>query len=424
MKNTIIFLLFLLIQTGIHAQEFQANYDESKVPDYQLPDILTGKDGQKISSVEEWEQRRKEIYTLFEEYVYGKMPAPPEKIRFEVVKTVDNALNGTAILKEIKILLTNNGKEHTFDLLLFIPRNSVKPVPAFLGFNFRGNQSVHHSPHISITDGFVKDDENCGIKNGKAGEASRGCRERRYPVNRIIDRGYAFATVYYGDVDPDYHDGFQNGVHRIFDEELTDTIQGENCASICAWAWSLSRVMDYFETDEDIDEDKVAVFGHSRLGKNALWAGASDQRFSIIISNNSGCGGAALSRRAFGETVWFINNNFPHWFCQNFKQFGNNEQALPVDQHMLIALMAPRPVYVASAQDDPWADPKGEFLSVKHAEPVYHLFDKKGLPADSMPVINRPVYNTLGYHIRNGKHDLTNYDWEIFLDFADNHFGY
>jgi hypothetical protein len=324
-------------------------------------------------------------------------------------------------MKEMKMTFTRNGKSLDMDILIFLPKSNSK-VPVFVGLNFFGNHTILNSPEISLASSWVRNSEDFHITENKATEASRGVRENRWPVEKILDRGYGLATIYYGDIDPD-KDDFTDGVHALFYEEGQKKPASDQWGAITAWAWGLSRAMDYFETDSDIDASRVALMGHSRLGKASLWAGAADKRFAIVISNDSGCGGAALSRRRYGETVGRINTAFPHWFCDNFNQYSNNEDALPVDQHQLIALIAPRPVYVNSAEDDRWADPKGEFLSAYLAREVYRLYGLKGLPDSRMPSVNQPIQEHVGYHIRTGGHNVTDFDWQAWMDFADKHFG-
>ena len=394
-----------------------ANYDEAKVPKYELPDPLTMRDGTKVKSASDWiEKRRPEMLELFREHVYGRSPERPSGLKFKVIQNDATALGGRAIRREVLITFARKEATPEATLLIYLPRNTNGPVPAFLTINFDGNHTIHPDPGISITRSWVRNIKDWGIKNNRADTRSRGAKRSRWAVEKILTRGYALATIYYGDIDPDYDDGFSNGVHRLYPKPKPD-----EWGSISTWAWGLSRCLDYLETDRDINASKVAVMGHSRLGKTALWTGAQDDRFALVISNNSGCGGASLSRREFGETVRRINTSFPHWFCDNFTKYNDRVNDLPVDQHMLIALSAPRPVYIASATGDRWADPKGEFLSGHHADPVYELFGLKGVGITRQPAADHPVGHHIGYHLRTGKHDVTDYDWEQYLKFADRH---
>jgi hypothetical protein len=263
-----------------------------------------------------------------------------------------------------------------------------------------------------------------GIIDNRSTEQTRGTEKERWQLDLAVSEGFAVATYYYGDVEPDHPEGWKTGVRAFLSKAGSETDWKEgDWGAIGAWAWGLSRVADFLQTETAVDGKKLAVIGHSRLGKTSLWAGAQDERFGIVISNNSGEGGAAIMRRNFGETTAIITKAFPHWFTKTYSSYANNEAACPIDSHMFIALAAPRAVYIASAETDRWADPKGEFLSGLHAQPVFALFGKTGYGVSEQPPLNTPVGDSIRYHIRTGKHDVTRYDWEQYLAFARSHFG-
>ncbi|HAZ03739.1 MAG: acetylxylan esterase [Bacteroidetes bacterium GWF2_42_66] len=424
MKILKLVTIMLICAVQSFAQESAPNFDETLVPFYTLPDPLTCMDGSKVTTTEKWTNvRRAEILKLFSDNVYGVTPDGilPE-VSYEVISEDRVALNGKAIRKEVLVKFDKRYPEFNMSILIYLPVCHKGSVPVFLAVNTLGNQEVSDDQGIIVTKKWVRNSEKYKITNNSATEASRGARSYRWPIESIIERGYGIATFYCGDIDRDDKDDYSQGIQKLFAREGQTKADANEWAAIGAWAWGLSRCLDYFETDSEIDPARVVVLGHSRTGKAALWAGAQDTRFAVVISNDSGCGGAAISRRCFGETVNLINSKFPHWFCGNFKKFNNKEDQLPVDQHMLIALIAPRPVYVASAEDDRWSDPKGEFLSAKHAGPVYSLFGLKGVGVQDMPKVSQPVFNQIGYHIRKGGHDILPYDWEYFMDFTDYHF--
>ena len=371
--------------------------DPPGLPAYTLPDPLIVASSKKIASAEDWKKARPGILELFRKHVYGRVPATPYEKSFKVVSEDPKAREGAATLRQVDVTIAAGGKSLVIRLNLFVPNKPPKPVPAFLL-----------------------------ICNRPAAENIDPTRQKKsafWPAEEGIARGYAMAAFFNGDVDPDKADGFKDGIHGLLDGPSRPP---DAWGTIAAWAWGASRCLDYLETDQDVAKDRVAVIGHSRGGKTALWAGAEDERFAMACSNDSGCGGAALSRRKTKdkETVAKINKAFPHWFCETFKSYNDREEALPVDQHMLIALMAPRAVCVASADQDLWADPRGEFLAAVHAGDVYQRCGRKGLGvAPEMPAVGESLHGDgVHYHLREGKHNLTLADWTAYWDFADRTF--
>jgi hypothetical protein len=404
------------------AQPAGANYDEAKVPAYVLPEALRFADGSPVRDAGDWTgRRRSEVLRLFEEHVYGRSPGAPPGMRAVVVESDPRALGGLATRRQVRVLLDGTEGGPAFEMLLYVPNAAPRPVPAFLGLNFDGNHAIHPDPGIRVSTSWM--DDGPGVVGHRATDASRGTNAAAWPVERILDRGYALATVYYGDIEPDHAEGWRDGVRSRIGPGTTGPFAPDDWGAIAAWAWGLSRALDVLSKDPDVDGRRVAVIGHSRLGKTALWAGAQDERFAMVVSNNSGEGGAALARRRFGETTARITSVFPHWFCARYREYADREDDLPVDQHELLALVAPRPLYVASATEDLWADPRGEFLAARAADPVFRLLGKGGLGVAELPSPDRPVGKTIGYHLRTGKHALSAYDWEQYLDFADRHLG-
>jgi hypothetical protein len=390
------------------------NYDESQVPPYTLPSPLQTADGKTIATANEWMNfQRPAILNLFKKEMYGQMPPRPDQMAFEILTERNDALDNTAIRQEIRIHCSmRNGRSHSFDMLLYRPKNAPEPAPAFLGLCFKGNHATTDETDVRMT----------GQRLGKPElltEDTRGIQAERWSFRELVKRGYAGATICYHDIFPDHAGGWDQSIFALFED--LDGFNGAHpkYSSIGGWAWGLSRGLDCLEHIPGIDPTRIALHGHSRLGKTSLWAGACDQRFRIVISNDSGCGGATLARRFFGETYLFIVNAMPHWFVKSFRQYIANEDAMPFDQHFLIALSAPRPVVVASAAEDLWADPKGEFLSAQNAGAVYALFGSKGLEADAMPALDEYVTGDVSYHVRTGKHDQTWVDWQHYLKIAD-----
>lgn len=370
----------------------QFNYDEEQVPAYTLPDPLVASNGSKIVTADDWNKRRREeLMELFRSHVYGRRPDVEYSIRFEQTKVLEGVFEGAATGRSMTAIITVADRSFSFQFVVFVPNKRKKAVAAVVHINNRYFISLEKA--ASEHDPF-------------------------WPARTIIERGYATASFHTSHVDPDRKDGYADGIRSFFANGQAPA--DEVWRSLSAWGWAASRVLDYLDSLDAIDGTRVAVVGHSRGGKTSLWAACEDTRFAIAYSNDSGCGGAALSRRAYGETVGRITTSFPHWFCKPYSEYADRESELPVDQHEVMALIAPRGVYVASADEDLWADPRGEYASLVAAAPVFRLLNKNAISNPLMPALNQPrVSGQTGYHIRTGGHGLGDTDWTWFLNFTD-----
>ncbi len=384
-----------------------------------LPDPLVLLDGKRVATKDEWvDKRRPELKALFQHYMYGYLP-PARRVEAHTRYENKRALGGKATLKEVTLSI-GPAEAPKINLLLVVPNERKGPVPVFVGMNFCGNHALVDDPAVRMPRVWVYG-HLPGVKNNRATEEGRGSQADVWALAQSIDRGYAVATFYNGDVDPDrpeVRDGIQPHLRRR-DDKATPHDWG----TIAAWAWGIHRAVDYLVCDDDIDRERIAVVGHSRLGKTALLAAALDDRIALAIPHQAGCGGTAPSRGKVGESVKQINDRFPHWFNGAFKQFNDRPEKLPFDQHGLVALCAPRPVLFTNAVEDTWANPDGQFEVLRAADPVYRLHGAGGLDADKVPPPGKLVDSTLGYYIRPGKHSMTKGDWKVFLDFADKHLG-
>lgn len=382
----------------------------------ELPDPLIMLNGQRVTTPGQWiEQRRPELKALFQYYMYGEAPPAPGRVDFKVEHEDRKAFGGKATLREITLQFGPTATP-PIHLLLVIPNGAKSPPPVFLGMNFCGNHALVTDPAVRLPTAWIYD-KYPGVKNNRATDAGRGQQLEVGALEQSIDRGYAVATFYNGDIDPDRRD-VRQGIQPYF-RKPGHSAGPHDWGTIAAWAWGLQRAVDFLVTQTDLDPQRIAVVGHSRLGKTALLAAAFDERIALAIPVQAGCGGTAPSRGKVGESVKQINESFPHWFNGAFKEFNSQPEKLPFDQNCLVALVAPRPVLFANAVQDQWANPRGQFEVLKAAASVYQLLGAGGLDATEMPEPGRLVPSTLGYYIRPGVHSMTPGDWKVFLDFAD-----
>jgi hypothetical protein len=393
------------------------NYDEAKVGAYTLPDALRLNNGKQVRNAKTWyAKRRPEIEQIFLTQQYGRDPGRPADEKFEVTDKGTPALNGKAIREQITIRFSEDDSWPKIHLVVYLPAAAKKPVPMFLSINFGAVQNAVDDP--GITPQLVWDPRT----NTKV-PAPKGRGFGRLNVEPFLDAGIGVATFNYGDVDPDYLNGFSNGIRARYLKPGQAGREPDDWGSIAAWAWGMSRVEDYFETDKKVDAKRVAIHGVSRLGKTVMWAGAHDRRFAAVIASCSGEGGAALSRRNFGETIAHLTapTRYPYQFAANYAKYSGFPDTAPMDANLLVALIAPRPLLLQTGSTDHWSDPKGEFLAAVAAGPVYKLLGKDGLDTDVWPEAKQPILHDLAYYMHDGPHGMVPTDWDIYIQFLKMH---
>jgi hypothetical protein len=382
------------------------NYDEAKAGGYTLPDPLMLLNGKPVREAKTWmEKRRPELIHLYEENQFGKSPGKPAHLSFDVFERSGKAFDGKAIRRQVTIQF---GENHKADVLIYLPADATKPVPVLFTISFSPNASVVDDPGVRLGEMWNKDHQRV--------PATRGVGLGKLNPLPWLARGIALATIYYGDIDPDFAGGRPYGIRSLYPDN-----GGDDWGAIAAWGWGMSRVIDYFETDHEIDSKRIAVMGISRLGKTVLWAGARDTRIALVIASCSGEGGAALSKRNYGETIKHMAARFGYQFAPNYAKWGDRVDEFPMDSHFLISLIAPRPLLLQTGDQDKWSDPKGEYLAAVAAAPVYRLLGQKVTLPASMPEPGQLFDSTLGYYEHAGGHGTLAPDWDVFLKFVEKH---
>lgn len=399
------------------------NYKEADAGSYVLPDPLKLNNGQPVRDAKTWrEKRRPEIRTLIEENWYGRFPARPKDMSFEVVEAGAPAFEAKAIRRQVTIFFTKDRSGPRMELLLYLPASVKGPVPVFLNMSFFGNNLAVADSHVKVGRRWDRESRTQVAADAlPAAFASR--RMRGLPVEQFLANGIGIATFNKDDLAPDFVGSEGMGVKAMYLKSGQTQPANDEWGAIAAWAWGASRALDYFDTDKAVDAKRIAIHGVSRLGKTALWAGASDERFAMVIASCSGEGGAAIARRNYGETLAHMAapTRFPYQFAGNYAKYANKVNEWPVDANLLLAMIAPRPLLLQTGNTDKWSDPYGEFLAAIAAGPVYQLLGKRGLETTKLPAAGEPILHDLGYYMHDGGHGTVPGDYDVYIQFMKMH---